>query len=226
MPGKRKLLFVLCAFLLVMCRGNVAPASTIEGLSCRTYPDYFECTYICPDGTNAGPFRFEIDPAISATEGDLDRLFCGIAPATFTPREPTAATSPTPDASSTATETPTLSVSPTAKMSVTVESLQTAEPLLTGGVTMCDIGGNLISFRMVQPSPDLTGKTITAEIAGQETTCYVNPTNTSLMTCTLPADVTFPVTVVISLEGTVVNDFTYSGTGCVRLTTPVATTTP
>lgn len=91
---------------------------------------------------------------------------------------------------------------------------------------MCDIGGNLISFRMVEPSPDLAGQTITAQIAAQESTCNVNPTNTSLMTCTLPADVTFPVRVVISLDGAVVNDFTYSGTGCIQLTTPVPTTTP
>jgi hypothetical protein len=91
---------------------------------------------------------------------------------------------------------------------------------------MCDIGGNLISFRMVQPAPDLTGKTITVEIAAQESTCYVNQSNPSLMTCTIPADVTFPASVVVRVNEAVANEFTYEGIGCARLTTPIPTTTP
>ena len=237
MHKKLKLVFVFSAFLLTMCRAYAAPVSTIDGLSCRTYTDYFqdglntskgvECTYTCPDGTVAGPFEFETDPSLSGTKGDLDHLFCGIAPATFTPTEPAADTSPTTDVSSTPTASPHLVESPTARASATAGiSLIIQEPLLTGRVTMCDIGGNLISFRIVQSPPDLTGKTLTAQIDEQESTCYVNPTNPSLMTCTIPAAVIFPARVVVSLDGAVVNDFTYDGIGCIRLTTPVPTTTP
>jgi hypothetical protein len=91
---------------------------------------------------------------------------------------------------------------------------------------MCDTGADLVSFRIVQPPPDLTGKTLTVQIAEQESACYVNQTNPSLLTCTIPAGVTFPARVVVNLDGAVVNDFNYDGLYCAELTTPIATTTP
>ena len=232
-----KLIFFLSAFALNMCRAYAAPASTMEGLSCRAYRTYFqdglessrgvECTYTCPDGTVVGPFDFSSDPSLWATKGDLNRQYCGIAPATFTPAASAANVSPTPDESSTSTASPTLATSPTAQASATPEiPATTQEPLLTGRVTMCDTGANLISFRIAEPVPDLTGKTLTAQFDGQESACYINPTNPSLMTCTIPVDTIFPTRVVISVDGAVVNDFTYNGLGCVQLTTPVPTTTP
>lgn len=98
--------------------------------------------------------------------------------------------------------------------------------LLTGRVTMCDTGGNLIGFRITQPPPDLTGKILTAQIGGQENACYVNATNPSLMTCTLPPGMVFPAPAVVSIDGAVASEFTYSGLGCAEITTPIATTTP
>ena len=91
---------------------------------------------------------------------------------------------------------------------------------------MCDTGAALISFRMIEPVSDLTGKTLSTQIDAQESTCFINPTNPSLMTCTIPADVTFPASVVVSLDGLVVNDFIFDGIGCAELTTPMPTTTP
>jgi hypothetical protein len=91
---------------------------------------------------------------------------------------------------------------------------------------MCDTGGNLISFRIAQPLPDLTGRSLTAQIGGQESVCYVNATNPSLMTCALPSGMTFPTPIVVSVDGTVASEFTYDGLGCTEITTPVATTTP
>ena len=237
MHRKIQWVFVFSAFLLTMCREYAAPVSTLDGLSCRTYTAYFqdglnsskgfECTYTCPDGTVVGPFNFESDPSLSATKGDMDRMFCGIAPATLTPTEPAVQLSPTPTLSSTPAVTPTLVESLTAQASPTAEIPLTAQaPLLTGRVTMCDTGADLISFRFVEPPPDLTGKILTAQIGEQESICDVNPTNPSLLTCTLPAGVTFPASVVISLDGTVVNDFAYDGIGCARLSTPIPTTTP
>ena len=237
MHRKIRLVLISSAFTLTMCRAYATPVSTMEGLSCRTYTAYFqdglessrgiECTYTCPNGTVTEPFEVDTDPSLWATKGDLDRQFCGIAPATFTPVEFATEASPTPDVSSTPTASPTLAESPTAQPSATAEiSSATQEPLLTGRVTMCDTGANLISFRVVEPSPDLTGKTLTAQINQQESSCYVNPTNPSLMTCTIPIDVIFPARVVVLLDGAVVNDFTYDGIGCVQLTTPLPTTTP
>lgn len=228
-----KLICVFSAFALTMCRSYAPPVSTIEGLSCRTYQEGLgssrgvECTYICPDGTIAGPFESDTDPSLWATKGDLDRQYCGVAPVTFTPAELPANASPTLEPTSTPAASPTLALSPTIQASATVGiPLTSQEPLLTGQVTMCDTGAHLISFRIVEPPPDLTGKTVTAQIATQESACYVNPTNPSLMTCTIPGDVIFPARVVVSLDGAVVNDFTYEGIGCTQLTTPIPTTTP
>ncbi|RPJ22865.1 MAG: hypothetical protein EHM33_22445, partial [Chloroflexi bacterium] len=204
MHKKINLVIVFSAFLLTMCRGYAEPVSTLEGLSCRPYTAYLqdglstskglECHYTCPDGTVVGPFDAPADPSLSATEGDLDRQLCGIAPPTFTPMEPTATTSPTAVPSPTLEVTATGAILPTIEATLTAEIPATGESsVLTGRVTMCDTGVNLISFRIVQPLPDLTGKTLTVQIAEQESACYVNQTNPSLMTCTIPAGVTFPV---------------------------------
>jgi hypothetical protein len=109
---------------------------------------------------------------------------------------------------------------------MTAEILVTGSSLLTDQVTMCDTGGGLISFRLVQPPPDLTGKTLVVQIGEQESSCYVNQVNPSLMTCTIPPGVVFPARVAVNLEGTVVNDFSYDGLYCAQLTTPLPATTP
>lgn len=220
------------AFLLTMCRvyDQAETISSTDELSCRTYTGYFEdglgtshgleCYYECPDG-RVGPFDFEVNPSLSASKADLDRLYCGIAAPQFTPTDPAASMSPT----SAASEAPATSSTPEA--TDTSQASPTPEPpLLTGQTTMCDLGANLISFRMVEPVIDLTNKTLTVEIAELETSCAVNPTNPSLLTCTIPPLVTFPASVVIRLDGVVVNDFTYEGIGCDQLTTPIPTTTP
>jgi hypothetical protein len=84
-------------------------------------------------------------------------------------------------------------------------------------VTMCDGATNLISFRIVEPPPDLTDRTLVVQIAGLESTCTVNPVNPSLLTCTIPALVTFPADVVVSLDGVVVNEFSFNGAGCINI---------
>jgi len=224
MSRKIKLFSILAfsALFLTMCRAYAQsePVNSIEGLSCRAYTGGLECYYECPNGT-VGPLDFDEDPSLSASKGDLDRLYCGIAAPQFTPTDPAASMSPTPVAS----ETPAVSATPEA--TATSQASPTPEqPLLTGQTTMCDLGSNLVSFRMVEPLTDLTDKTLTVEIADTETNCSVNPTNPSLLTCTIPPLVIFPASVVVRLDGAVVNDFTYEGIGCEQLTTPVATTTP
>src|SRR5687767_14643388 len=226
MSRKIKLFSILAfsALLLTMCRvyaqSEPVPSTSIEGLSCRAYTGGLECYYECPNGTE-GPLDFEEDPSLSASKGDLDRLYCGIAAPQFTPTDPAASMSPTPVAS----ETPAVSATPEA--TATSQASPTPEqPLLTGQTTMCDLGSNLVSFRMVEPLTDLTDKALTVEIADTETNCSVNPTNPSLLTCTIPPLVIFPASVVVRLDDAVVNDFTYEGIGCEQLTTPVATTTP
>ncbi|HET8671266.1 MAG TPA: hypothetical protein VFM05_11740, partial [Candidatus Saccharimonadales bacterium] len=202
-----------------------------------------DCSYTCSDGTvRQVNISGTVSTMYSASKAEMDAQFCGVAleptptevvatePPTLAP-SPTLAASPTAAASPTLAETPTLAASPIA--SPTAQAITTAVgssgvqgSLLTGRVTMCDTGGNLISFRITQPPPDLTGKTLTAQIGGQESVCYVNATNPSLMTCTIPPGMTFPAPVAVSVDGTVASEFTYSGLGCTEITTPVATTTP
>jgi len=231
MRKKLKLFIVFSCFLLTMCRryDEGAPLLTMAGLSCRNYTAYFEhglstskgleCYYACPDKT-IGPLDFQVDPALNYTKGDMDRLYCAIE------AQPTATVS-SPSASPTSVASPTVVSSPTPEASPTAEiTLTPAAPLLTGKVTMCDTGTKMISFRVIEPAPELTGKTLTAQIADQDSNCYLNPTNPSLMTCTIAPGVTFPARVVLSVDGVVVNDFTYDGLGCAQISTPMPTTTP
>lgn len=215
------LVSVLSAFLLTMCRfyAQNERITPVDGLSCLAYTDYFEqglrvskgleCYYTCPGGI-AGPFDLEADPSLTNSKEDLDRTLCADVTLLNTPTEPAGSVSPTPVAS------PTLAASPAPEASATPEISPTLEsPLLTGEVTMCDGSTDLISFRITQPSPDLTGQTLMAQISGLESTCAVNPVNTSLLTCTIPPAMTFPARVVVNLEGVVVSDFTYDGVGCI-----------
>jgi hypothetical protein len=113
-----------------------------------------------------------------------------------------------------------------ADVSLLATSPLPGQPILTGQVTMCDLGASLINFRMIEPVPDLTQKTLTAQIADIETACFVNPTNPSLLTCKVPPQVTFPTKVTVNLDGAIVNDFSFEGIGCDEITTPVATPAP
>ena len=221
MRAKTILSLLLSTLWLTMCTSfsEKELANPIEGLSCRGSTDTaqgLECKYTCPDGT-VKSLEFESDPSLSATKGDLDRQFCGIAPPA-TPTKPPASASPTLSVSPTQTK----QASPTA----TVVTVATQDPLLTGTVSMCDLGGKLINFRVVQPAPDLTERTLDVQIAEQDSTCYTNPTNPALLTCTIPAEVSFPASVVVSLDGAVVNEFVYSGLGCTVLTTPTPAPKP
>ena len=212
MRKKRMLFMVFSAFLVTTCGayGERVLANPIDGLSCRAYAGSergMECYYTCPEGT-VGPIVFEGDPSLSLSKGDLDRRYCEVA-SRPTSTAPPATVSPSP------TSSPAIVASATVVVPVTAQ-----DPLLAETASMCDLGGKLINFRIVEPAPDLTGKTLEVQIAEQESNCYVNPTNPSLLTCSLPNDISFPGHVVVSLDGAVVNDFLYSGVGCSILTTP------
>ncbi len=227
MSRKLRILLVLSTFLLSMCRsyGNGTVASS-NGFSCQNYTDYgflqrsegASCFYVCPDGTVAQPQiseNFSGDSSLfNAAKNELDSQFCSVA-AQSTATESLAST-PVASATEPTIETATIEASPTAAISPTA-----AAPILTGEVTMCDQTTDLISFRILDTAPDLTGELVTARIAEQESTCAVNPVNTSLLTCTLPGLLTLPAQVVVSLDGAVVNDFQYDGVGCILVDTPI-----
>jgi len=245
MSKKLKLVIVLSGLLLTMCKSYVGDTTYENGLACHNFVDtrFFEwrgeeykyylqeagadCSYVCPDGSvKSATIPGTISDLYGSSAAELDAQFCSI-PIQATPTEPLATASPTSMPTATLTFTPTMEALATADLSSTAQASPAApSTLLTGRVTMCDTGGGLISFRIAQPPPDLAGQTITAQIAGQENACYVNPTNPSVMTCTPPAGATFPAQIVVSVNGAVANDFTFDGIGCTDLTTAVPTTTP
>ena len=241
MTRKIKLILVLSAFILSMCRsydqnGTVA---SINGLSCQNYTDYgflkrderAACFYVCPDGTIRQPDISEnfsdSSSLYSATRKELDSQFCGmVALPTATAQLASTSAPAAPLVTASATASPIETATTTAQASAVAEisaTAQTQPALLTGEVTMCDQSVDLISFRIVKPAPDLTDKLVTVQISEQETACAVNPVNTSLLTCTLPSPISFPARVIVSLDGAVVNDFPYDGIGCILVDTPIPT---
>jgi|SRR3990172_6591028 len=213
--GRKIKLFLFLAFSAILLTGckfyDEGAVSPTNGLSCQNYTNFgsfeegAECFYMCPDGTVRQPVipgKFTASsPLYSASKENLDLQLCGMAPQP-TPTE-TPVTTPTSPASPIAQASPTVAISPTPP-----------PPLLTGEVTSCDRSMNLINFRMVDSAPDLTSKALTVLISDQESTCAVNPNNTSLLTCTTLAPLTFPMRVVVQLDGAVVNDLTSDGLGC------------
>lgn len=237
MPRKINLLLVFSAFLLTMCKtyDSGGPVASANGLSCQNYADYgfftreegAECFYACPDGTISQPAISEnfstSSQLYSASKEELDAQYCSVA-IQPTSMESPASTSPPPTVVTVSPSTTPTTLASTELASPTVEAVPTSEPptsLLTGDVPMCDIGGNLMNLRIVQPAPDLTGKTLTVRIADMESICAVNPVNTTLLGCTIPAGVIFPASIVVTLDGVVVNDFIFDGLGCAKLTTPI-----
>ena len=199
-------------FVLSMCASlpERELANPIAGLSCRPSAGQdMECYYTCPEGT-VGPLRFEGDPSLSLSKSDFDLRFCENVP-------PSTSTAPiaSPSASASLTSSPSAEPSATVMVPVTAQ-----DPYLAETVSMCDLGGKLINFRISASSPEITNDSLDVQIADRESSCYVNPTNRALLTCRLPNDFSFPVHVVVSLDGVLVNDFTFDGAGCAILTTP------
>ena len=238
MPKKIYLLLALSAFLVTMCKAydQSGPIVSPNGLSCQNYHGALsssqgaECFYSCPDGTIRQPElleNFSTESSLySASKGELDAQFCGMASAP-TATIPAAITN-TPFATLVSIPSPTLTLA--AEASPTLEPVvpTSSSPLLTSSVTMCDQTVDLISFRIAETAPDLTDKTLAIQISDQETTCSINPVNTSLLTCDLPGSTTFPARVLVTLDGAVVNDFSYDGVGCIIVDTaiPNSTQTP
>ena len=245
-------LFAAFSTLLVsMCTFYDQSGAVVSpnGLSCQNRTDYgffqreiaAECYYKCPDGTVRQPEMVEAfseaSPLYSASKAEVDGQFCaGVPYPTATLPLPTATESLSTELPLTeepfdeeATQEPATPVPPTEALAPSATSgivISQLPPLLRGDVTMCDVGINLINFRMIDPVPDLAGRALEVEIADEPAACSVNPTNTSLLTCTLPSGVTFPTRVFVRLDGDVVNDFNYDGLGCAKIATAFPSTTP
>lgn len=87
-------------------------------------------------------------------------------------------------------------------------------PLLTGDVTDCNLNSNYINFRLAQSSQDITGKKLGVTMNGNPSSCSINPSNPTILTCDLSAQTLFPITVEVKLDEALVNNFLYDGSDC------------
>lgn len=98
-------------------------------------------------------------------------------------------------------------------------------PLLTGEViTLCDTVNRPVNLRLVAGadtaliSSELTNGNLMVSIGGTDisSTCAINPSNTTLLTCTYPAGISsFPSPGVVTYNGTQIDSFNFDGeNGC------------
>jgi hypothetical protein len=248
MSGKTKVFLLFLACLLTMCTQYTNQTIHANELDCQDYTEYkfFEwsgesynfysrevgttCTYTCSDGTVKDVnLTDENSSLVTSSREVLNAELCGEVVPSPTAMEslltqfPVSTGSPAVAATRTArgspTATPTLGT-PATTTPVPAATIAAGGEYLSGTVSMCDLGGKLINFRIEQPPRDITGMTLKVLIEDRESMCYVNPTNRSLLTCTIPVGVSFPANIVVSLDGTVVNEFVYNGLGCALITTP------
>jgi hypothetical protein len=243
MSGKTKVFLLFLACLLTMCTRYTNQIIYTNELDCQDYTEYrfFEssgdkynvytrevgraCAYACPDGTVKEVKLTSANSSLAtSSKEELNAELCGEVVPSPTAMESLLTEFPISTGSPTLAATRTARVSTTAASTLSTQipaaTIAAGGPLLAGTVSMCDLGGKLINFRIAQPPRDITGMTLEVLIEGQESFCYVNRTNPALMTCTIPVGVSFPANIVVSLNGTVVDDFVYSGLGCAVLTTP------
>lgn len=188
------------------------------------------CTYTCSDGTVQEINLTGENSSLTTFSSEvLNAELCGEVPPSPTAMESLLTVFPVTTGTSTlaATRTPRGSpmVTPTlgtpaSPTQVPAATIAAGGDYLNGTVSMCDLGGKLINFRLAQPPRDITGMTLEVLIDEQESMCYTNPTNRSLLTCTIPVGVSFPANIAVSLDDILVDEFVYNGLGCALITTP------
>ena len=213
-----RLILVFTALLVTVCRcsfdrGSPAPIVFEDGstMRCTKYIDYlpnwsalwnndsnFDCDLPCPDGSTVPVKELSSPELLKAfTENgkvpapvlqDLQKQYCtaaSLAKATITP-------------TLAPTKTPTLTALP---------------PILTGEVTACNVPGRYINLRLAQPVFDFSSAIVTININGVSSEC-VETGNPTVMSCTLPQPITFPINIGILINGKPASNFTFDGSYC------------
>ena len=197
-----------------------------NGWSCRTYTDYLssgsspknghECQVICANGT-AGPPQDVANPLQLETV-DLAG-FCGLPSATAT------AIPATPTITATVRAGESTNTPPPATPTVTPSPVV---PFLADEMTSCGTNNQVgwwVNFRLAEPRAGITNKELEVTIGGVRTPCGINQANPSLLTCFVSQTLTYPVDVIVQVDGVEVNRFpvTLSQESCAGAT-PMAPT--
>ena len=208
------LFFVFTAFLVTFCRcsldGGVPVLISFDdgtSMKCSQFIDYravggngstFDCALPCPDGSKV-PFSEVDSPELlkAVTEESkvpasvlqsLQKQYC-------TPESLSKATATVP-------AVPTQTSTPTA-----------LPPVLTGEVTACDVPARFINLRLAQPVFDFSSAIVTININGVSSEC-VSTSNPTVMSCTLPQPITFPINIAILINGKPASSFSFEGSYC------------
>lgn len=165
------------------------------------YPVASNCTYTCDNG-NVLPNVFDEN---TPPDQSTINFFCNQAAASVV--EETIATEPPAEAPTEApTEPPT--------EAPTEEPVELPTPILTGEVTYCDLVSHSVNLRLVE---GFSAEAFNHQVAigGEAMSCKVNEGNATLLTCTFPATVKFPMSIQVSQDGNIVNEFDYNGSNCI-----------
>lgn len=186
----------IIAFGLI-CRCSVPDYSLPNSVTCTTYQvegmtgswqDEKKCMFTCPNTT------MSLQLTSNEYEWSQDQLidkYCTVPPTAI----------------STATET----VIPNA----TATPKKISGPMLTGDVTLCDVKNGVINLRIVDGYDMSQVSTLETTIGGHPASCMVNPGNASIYTCNPSPAVIFPAQIVLSGDGSILNDFSFDGSGCI-----------
>jgi hypothetical protein len=116
--------------------------------------------------------------------------------------------------------TPTATVVPTATATSTAIPAPAAAPLLSGNVTACDRKAGFINFELAAISPLVSESDVVLTINGTQVPCLFAGSDNSLLSCPLPASVTFPAQIHVTVAGASTDDFSYDGSGCATPSQP------
>lgn len=212
---KRSLrIFFAIAVLVLMslaCEWAV-PTPILPSVTCtKRGSESAECTYVCKKG--GGLLRDSFTPpygnggfANVEKEEELEKLCAASFPNDYS--QPVSAAS---EATEPPTEAPTESPTETP----TAAPIELPTPILTGDVTYCDAATRFINLRLVE---GFSAESFNHQLSmgGAPMTCSFNQSNSTLLTCSYPATVSFPASIKVeSSNGSVANEFEFTGSNCV-----------
>ncbi len=218
------LVFIFTAIITVMCQCQMTNRDVkLAGHDCKYTGSYdtdtsrYDGTFDCknPDGsmltcpyTGAAVTNSKVflrDQTSVMTDAQFWAYLGCVSPSQATPTS-----TPTPVPTSTATAAP-----------AAAESNQgVAAPLVTGDVSACNVNDGFINFKLVEGVPPFNSNEVVVVMNGTQVNCTVPSNNTSVLSCGLPAGVTFPLQVSVARGDSVANQFSYNGDACLYVAPP------
>lgn len=121
--------------------------------------------------------------------------------------------SPTPTTTATPVSTAT-PLPPGQSIIIPQPNILILQPALAGSVSACDTGLGFINFPLADPLPDLTGKNLEVIINGYKVNCTIAGSRNQVLACSLPPDITFPLSVGTTVDSVQVDSFSFDGAIC------------